>query len=324
MVFVCLLVTCVAVCYTLTATFLPFPEGVRLRPKVYKEHSCEPLSMPSQARYWILTIPHADFLPYLPPTVNWIRGQLERGSSDSAFLHWQIFVSFRTKIRLGGLFLYVVVFLTLPGVKSIFGSTAHCEPTRSDAAEQYVWKEDTRVDGTQFDLGARAVKRNNPEDWTTIRDDAKRGRLDAVPPDIYVRCYNQLRRIESDNLSPVALEREIVVYWGGTGLGKSRRAWNEAGVDAYPKDPRTKFWCAYRGHEHVVIDEFRGGIDIGHVLRWFDRYPVLVELKGGATVFAAKKIWITSNLHPKDWYPDLDEQTLAALLRRLVITHFVI
>jgi len=33
----------------------------------------------------------------------------------------------------------------------------------------------------------------------------------------------------------------------------------------------------YRGQEHVVFDEFRGGIDISHVLRWFDRYPVIVE-----------------------------------------------
>jgi len=36
----------------------------------------------------------------------------------------------------------------------------------------------------------------------------------------------------------------------------------------------------------------------------------------------AETIYITSNLHPNDWYPDLDDETKAALLRRLNITHF--
>jgi len=106
------------------------------------------------------------------------------------------------------------------------------------------------------------------------------------------------------------------VFWGTSGTGKSRRAWEEAGIQAYPKDPRTKFWDGYRGQEHVVLDEFRGDIDIAHILRWFDRYPVIVEVKGAATVLAAKKIWITSNISPDSWYPTLDAETKAALRRR--------
>lgn len=34
--------------------------------------------------------------------------------------------------------------------------------------------------------------------------------------------------------------REVHCFWGTTGSGKSFRAWAEAGLDAYPKDPRTK------------------------------------------------------------------------------------
>jgi len=77
------------------------------------------------------------------------------------------------------------------------------------------------------------------------------------------------------------------------------------------------------GQKHVIIDEFRGGIDIGHMLRWLDRYPVIVEVKGSSTVLKAETIWITSNIHPKDWYPDLDEETKSALMRRLEVTHFL-
>lgn len=262
--------------------------------------------MPEQARYWLLTIPHADFLPYLPPNVAYIRGQLESGS-DTGYLHWQVLVILQRKLRLGGL-------------KELFGRTVHAEPSRSNAADEYVWKEDTRIAGTQFELGSRPIKRGNALDWERIRNDAKLGRLDAIPGDIYIRCYGNLKKIAVDNCEPVAVEREVQVYWGPTGVGKSRRAWEQAGLQAYPKDPRSKYWDGYRGQEHVVIDEFRGDIDIGHVLRWFDRYPVIVEVKGSSVVLNARKIWITSNISPTNWYPNLDEPTKAALLRRLNVT----
>lgn len=103
-------------------------------------------------------------------------------------------------------------------------------------------------------------------------------------------------------------------------MGKSRLAWELAGPVAYSKDPRTKFWCGYRGQEHVVIDEFRGGIDIAHLLRWLDRYAVTVEVKGSSRALCATHYWITSNIHPRFWYPELDSETYAALERRLLIT----
>lgn len=137
------------------------------------------------------------------------------------------------------------------------------------------------------------------------------------------RHYNSLKRIAVDHMVPVGIERRVEVFWGTTGVGKSRRAWDEAGLDAYPKDPRSKFWDGYRGQEHVVIDEFRGGIDIAHMLRWLDRYPVIVEVKGSSVVLKATRIWITSNIPPEQWYPDLDEETKAALLRRLNVTHML-
>lgn len=111
------------------------------------------------------------------------------------------------------------------------------------------------------------------------------------------------------------------MFWGPTGVGKSRRAWENAGIGAYPKDPRTKFWDGYNDHQHVVIDEFRGGIDIAHLLRWCDRYPVNVEIKGSSVCLSAKKIWITSNISPRDWYPLIDQATFETLERRLDVEH---
>lgn len=261
-----------------------------------------------KARYWMATIPEADWNPCLPDGFQYVRGQLEQG--EGGFRHWQAILYTKEQMRRAG-------------VKRLLGVvSAHLEPTRSRAAKEYVWKEDTRIEGTQFEFGVESISRADPTDWERIWELAKNGELTSIPPDIRVRCYSSLRRIHADYAEPVGMVRTCYVFWGDTGTGKSRRAWEEAGTDAYPKDPRSKFWCGYRSQKHIVVDEFRGGIDIGHLLRWLDRYPVNVEIKGGSLPFVGEKVWITSNLEPRLWYPDLDSLTLEALLRRLTITHF--
>jgi len=166
------------------------------------------------------------------------------------------------------------------------------------------------------------MQRNRKDDWDSIRNAAESGDLRAIPSDVYIRYYFSIRAIASDSAKATPMERQCNVFWGRTGSGKSRRAWEEAGMEAYPKDPRTKWWCGYKGQENVVIDEFRGGIDISHILRWLDRYPVSVETKGSSRPLMAKSIWITSNIPPIAWYPDVDKETLDALIRRLNIISF--
>jgi len=90
-----------------------------------------------QGRYWIFTIPSHCYTPYLPPGCVWSRGQLELG--EGGFLHWQFMSVFDKKV-------------SLATVRRIYGSF-HAELTRSEAAIEYVWKEDTRVEGTQYEIG---------------------------------------------------------------------------------------------------------------------------------------------------------------------------
>lgn len=255
----------------------------------------------------MLTIPHHHFVPFLPPGVAYIRGQLERG--EGGFLHWQLLVVCSRKASLHGL-------------KRGFGDQAHCELSRSTAADSYVWKPDTRIEGTQFELGSKPLRRNSKEDWQRVWELAQSGSFEQIEAGVLVQHYRTLRTIRADYAKPVGMVRTCFVFWGSTGTGKSRRAWDEAGMEAYPKDPRTKWWDGYLSQRNVVIDEFRGAIDIAHLLRWLDRYPVLVEIKGASVPLVAETIWITSNLDPRMWYPDCDEETKNALLRRLNITHF--
>lgn len=199
----------------------------------------------------------------------------------------------------------------------------HVEISRSSALRQYVSKEDTRVDESWFDLGRLPFSGpHGGHDWDQIWESATRGDFSGIPASVRVQSYNVLKSIRKDHLAPKEITKECYAFVGPTGTGKSRRAWLEATLNAYPKNPNTKFWDGYAGHEHVVIDEFRGRIDISYLLTWLDRYPVIVEAKHGACCLEATKIWITSNLPPDRWYPDLDPETLAALLRRLTVVVF--
>lgn len=260
-----------------------------------------------QGIFWILTIPQHHFTPYPVPGSSWFIGQLEH--ADSGFVHWQCVISFSTKKSRGA-------------VRELFGRECHCELTRSAAADDYVSKFRTAIAGTQFQFGVKPIRRNDPKDWEKIWDLAKSGDLESIPASVRVLSFRTLRAITAQYSDPLPMERKCYVFWGGTGLGKSRRAWAEGGMDSYPKDPRTKFWCGYRGQKHVIIDEFRGDIDVGHLLRWLDRYPIILEVKGGSVVCACTKIWITSNLSPREWYPSLDAATLESVLRRMEVIHF--
>lgn len=262
-----------------------------------------------QGTYWIGTIPsvRVDFAFdqfVLPNWIAYLKGQEEEG--ETGYRHFQIFFICKQKQSVVS-----VARLWLPVV-------GHWELTRSSAAEDYVWKEETRF-GPPFEFGIRPVRRNSVTDWEEIRDKAKDGSLEEIPADIFVRYYRTLQAISADYCVAIPVERCCKVFWGRTGSGKSRRAWLEGGSDSYAKDPRSKFWCGYACQTVVIIDEFRGGIDISHLLRWLDRYPVNVEIKGSSKPLLAEKFFITSNIHPKEWYPGLDLASLDALIRRLEI-----
>jgi len=55
-----------------------------------------------------------------------------------------------------------------------------------------------------------------------------------------------------------------------------------------------------------------------------DKYPMMVDVKGGRIPFLFKNIYIASNYHPKNWYTSVGTPQLQALARRLKgkVTHY--
>lgn len=261
-----------------------------------------------QGRYWIATLScqQHPLQPQLMDPIVYMKGQKEIGTGG--YEHWQFLVVTNKKS-------------TLNQVKKVLHPSVHLELTRSSAAADYVWKEDTRVTNTQFELGNLPLSRARKEDWDKILQSAKNGKLEEIPSDILIRNYSAIKRIRIDNLIPIHRDSvDVRVYWGVTGAGKTHRVFSEVSaleLNYYDKHPLTKWWDGYRGQPAVVIDEFAGRIDIVHLLRWFDKYPCTVEVKGYSVPLEAKYFWITSNISPDDWYPDAPEAHKMALRRRL-------
>lgn len=110
-----------------------------------------------QGRYWLLTVPARDWAvpqELADPVLVYIKGQKEVGAGG--YEHWQLMV-ISTKCR-------------GTKIKSLFGNTAHVELSRSEAAAAYVWKDETRVAGSQFELGEKPINRVSFMECIEIED----------------------------------------------------------------------------------------------------------------------------------------------------------
>lgn len=261
-------------------------------------------SVTSQAKYWMLTIPYQCFLPFLPKAVAYIKGQIEVGGT-TGYLHWQILCVFEKKVR-------------LRAVKQTFGDSVHAEPSKSAAAGQYVWKEETAVAGTRFELGTLPLSRGRTADWQRVWEFAANSDLMSIPADIRIRYYNTIKRIGKDYMQPVGELEDVCGVWiyGAPGVGKSRMAREE--YAPYSK-MCNKWWDGYAGEENILLDDFdKVHSVLGHHLKiWADRYPFIAEMKGGALRIRPKKIIVTSNYQINEIFAD--EVLVAALSRRFVV-----
>lgn len=147
-------------------------------------------------------------------------------------------------------------------------------------------------------------------------------------PEAYVRYWKGLQALRSLHQPDRDFKTTVHWYWGPTGTGKTRRAY-ELYPAAYFKDCRTAWWDGYENQEAVILDDFRPSKDLPlpYMLRLLDRYPMQVQYKGGYVKFNSKIIIITAPLGPRELYEglpfDIPGEDIHQLLRRIdSIVHF--
>ncbi len=191
-------------------------------------------------------------------------------------------------------------------------SQIHWENRRGTQAQaiDYSGKEDTRVDGP-WQYG-EPKKLNNtgvsPDFLVTVKQ-AKRLRdvYDSHPDDMrkYPRFAETVRSLYPP--PPEDKAPEVILLIGPPGTGKTRYVRSrEEREDLYVKPCDRDFWMnGYDGHPAVLLDDFAGAsnhVTLTNLLQLIDRYQISVSTKHGHAWWQPERIYITTNIHPSNWY----------------------
>lgn len=165
-------------------------------------------------------------------------------------------------------------------------------------------------------------QRNDLEEaMELIRNGASELDLYHATPSVafrYGRGMEKYRLLVEKEKAKGYRKKNVSVYWGETGTGKTRTAMEENPDAFIVSDGITGFWWdGYDGESVVVMDEFRGNIPLSQLLRILDGYACMVSIRGGSRQLTAQKIIITSNTDPNSWYQNADDRSREALFRRL-------
>lgn len=208
-----------------------------------------------------------------------------------------------------------------------------------EEAKEYCEKEETRLEGPWYH--GEFVGQGKRSDLATMGDlltkEKKRlGEVMVSMPAAFMRNCNGARALAAAML-PQRYGRDqdmpqVIVFFGASGTGKTRTAVQDAiggrtidvggeqvpdWSDVYLKNGSDKWWDGFEGQRNVIIDEMESGLGSVNALKGLcDRYPYSVEYKGGKSHFAARRIWITANKHPREWYNNLSLKDKQALARR--------
>lgn len=157
------------------------------------------------------------------------------------------------------------------------------------------------------------------QDGSTVREIA------ISDPLSFIRYHRGIERWISVTRRPPPREKPtVLVYWGPTGVGKSRKV-----AEDYPD----AYWWPrpINGHAYahgltvessatIVFDDFYSWIPYDFLLRLCDRYPLNVNISGGSVTLQTRTVVFTSNQNPRSWYPNITNKD--AFFRRVTrITH---
>jgi len=196
----------------------------------------------------------------------------------------------------------------------------YTESTPAQAAEYCRKEGDFTEWGTMSEQGKRT---DILEAMSMVANGATELEIFETLPEVafkYTKGLEKYRLLKEKQSSKGFQKRDVRVYWGDTGTGKTRSAMEEfpdafivsCGVSGF-------WWTGYDGEEAVVVDEFRGNIPLCQLLRILDGYAVQVSVHGGTRFLKAKTIIITSNTPPIEWYSNADIESYKALERRFCL-----
>lgn len=234
---------------------------------------------------------------------EYFAGQEEQGAENGR-RHYQIAFGFKTKRR--------AKFIK----DQLEAEDLHIEVSRDpNKAWEYCRKGDSRIDGGwSYQKGEGPIGQGNRTDLDHLRVAAEGGGIKEcfrVDFKSTVRYWRGIERYIDSALDGLKrdFKTEVYVFYGRPGLGKSSLCHaieRSHGGALHVKLVSSKWWDHYEPlvHTGVLIDDFKGTLPYSQLLAIMDRGECYIEVKGKVVPFLAKRLYITSNCLPEDWYEE--------------------
>lgn len=250
-----------------------------------------------------------------PRILSYLKFQMERAPTTGA-LHLQGVMVSRNSTTVGSL-------------KSGLGQpTLHLEKARAwSAAVAYAGKEETRVSGP-WEWGSEG--QGGRTDLKSVLEAAAAGKRDReiaeADPVAFARNARPLQAWRMATAKAWSGERQVALFWGGTGTGKSRTVADYTPPDELYRvlDARKGWFDGYQGETTALFDECgpESVPSIDYLKQLLDRYPMRVQIKGGSVAWNTRRIILCSNNPIERWYPLATDADLQALKRRIRVFFF--
>lgn len=266
--------------------------------------------------------------PVLRAPLTFLAGQQEI-CPETGRMHWQLFAQCGTKR------------ISRRQVQhALEAPRCHCRPMYQHSSPQALWdyatKSRSRIpNGSSVEEGSfQSTASGTRTDYESAVMIASTGATDlelltTLPAMLYLqygRRLGQIRDMVREANAPSWRGMPVVwVYWGQTGMGKSRKVREMApGVYSVPIPSGDRMWFPnYRHEPDILFDDFTGGAcKLRILLQILDGYKLQVEYKGGHQVAGWNRVFITCNEDPrKSWYNKLryekGDEVLDPLWRRI-------
>lgn len=165
--------------------------------------------------------------------------------------------------------------------------------------QTYTKKEGTWVEFGSPTLSGRGARSDLYEVAQAISNGATIQDIVQDHPVEFIKYSGGLQKLILFQMKPRTFKTKVLWYWGATGTGKSRTAW-ETYPDAYAKAASNKWWDGYFGQKVTIMDDWRPTKEMpfNEMLALMDRYPKTVEAKGGTIHFISEILIITCPMDP--------------------------
>lgn len=233
--------------------------------------------------------------------------QLEMG--DSGTPHLQGYMELKTSKRLR----------QIQAMEGLMGGHFETRKGTKSQAVDYCKKEEGRLEGPWYWPDQQTVdaslsgqgQRTDLERFTTsLTAGAQDRELALEQPVTFLKFSQHAQRFRMalgnrvrDHRVPVNLTFVI----GPTRTGKSYYLAENypKGSEYYWAQPgKGQWWDSYQGQHTVVFDEMRDSwFPWSYLLRLWDNKPLQVEVKGAYIEMLATNFIVSTNIHPKRWYP---------------------